>query len=82
MKKYILLIVSIGAFFSSFQVISAQANEIETTIIDSVYSELLEEDREFWIKFPENYNPDSSTKYPVVYLLDGFSLKNRLETVY
>ena len=82
MKKYILLIVTIGSFFSSFQVISAQANEIETTIIDSVYSELLEEDREFWIKFPENYNPDSSTKYPVVYLLDGFSLKNRLETVY
>ena len=82
MKKYILLIVTIGSFFSPIQVISAQANEIETEIIDSVYSELLEETREFWVKFPENYNPDSRTKYPVVYLLDGFSLKNSLETVY
>ncbi|WKK67042.1 alpha/beta hydrolase-fold protein [Lutimonas zeaxanthinifaciens] len=82
MRKYILLIITFASFFSSFQVISAQANAIETEITDSLYSELLEENREFWVKFPENYNPDSSTKYPVVYLLDGFSLKNSLEAVY
>ena len=42
----------------------------------------MEEHREFWVKFPEGYNPNSSTKYPVVYLLDGFSLKRNLEIVY
>ncbi|MGK0391144.1 MAG: putative alpha/beta superfamily hydrolase, partial [Maribacter sp.] len=36
----------------------------------------------FWVKLPENYNPDSNEKYAVIYLLDGFSLKNTLETVY
>lgn len=34
------------------------------------------------MQLPENYNPKSIEKYPVVYLLDGFSLKNNLETVY
>ncbi|MCA0931294.1 esterase [Lutimonas saemankumensis] len=87
MKKYIFLILTIESIFSFFQEISAQSELIqssvfETEIIDTVYSELLDENREFWVKFPENYNPDSSTKYPVVYLLDGFSLKNSLETVY
>ena len=38
--------------------------------------------REFWVKFPVNYNPNSNTNYPVVYLLDGFSLKENLEAVY
>lgn len=87
MKKYTLLILTIGSIFSFFQEISAQSKSIqssvfETEIIDTVYSELLEEYREFWVKFPENYNPNSSAKYPVVYLLDGFSLKNNLETIY
>jgi len=82
MKKYILLIVTVGSIFSFFQKLTAQTSDFETEITDTVYSELLEEQRAFWIKFPENYNPNSSTKYPVVYLLDGFSLKNNLEAVY
>lgn len=87
MKKNILLILTIGSIFSFFQEISAQSKLIqssvfETEIIDTVYSEVLEESREFWVKFPENYDPNSSAKYPVVYLLDGFSLKENLEAVY
>jgi len=87
MKKYILLTLTIGLIFAFFQEISAQSkliqsSEFETEIIDTVYSELFKEYREFWVKLPENYNPNSSVKYPVVYLLDGFSLKENLEAVY
>ncbi|PQB05733.1 alpha/beta hydrolase-fold protein [Aureitalea marina] len=82
MKKHLFLLLTIGSFLSSLQVIRAQTNEIETEIIDSVYSEVLKESREFWVKYPDNYNPDGTEKYPVVYLLDGFSLKENLEAVY
>ena len=54
----------------------------QTAIVDSLYSNTLKEYRRFWVNFPENYNPNSEQKYPVVYLLDGFSLQNTLETVY
>ncbi|MDX1701948.1 MAG: alpha/beta hydrolase-fold protein, partial [Melioribacteraceae bacterium] len=87
MKKYLLICVTIASIFSAVQDISAQSKGIEssafeTAIIDTLYSELLQEHREFWVKFPENYNPNSSAKYPVVYLLDGFSLKKNLEIIY
>ena len=54
----------------------------QTVIVDSLYSSTLKEYRRFWVNLPENYNPNSNEKYPVVYLLDGFSLQNTLETVY
>ncbi len=82
MKKYTVLILTIGSIFSFFQDIDAQSNSHEIEFVDTLYSELMKENREFWVKFPENYNPNSSTKYPVVYLLDGFSLKNSLEAIY
>ena len=57
-------------------------NRYETEIVDSLYSKTLKEYRRYWVKLPENYNPNNAEKYPVVYLLDGFSLQNTLETVY
>ncbi|MBC3844949.1 esterase [Winogradskyella echinorum] len=86
MKKRLKIVLTIGLLIV-FQEISAQSkliqsSEFETEIIDTVYSETLKEYREFWVKLPENYNPNSSVKYPVVYLLDGFSLKENLEAVY
>ncbi len=59
---------------------TSQLHEAET--LDSIYSKTLKEYRHFWVKLPENYNTSNSVKYPVIYLLDGFSLKNSLETVY
>lgn len=56
--------------------------QIETEVMDSLFSDVLNESREFWVRLPENYSPNNNEKYPVVYLLDGFSLKNNLETVY
>ncbi|MEM7085531.1 MAG: alpha/beta hydrolase-fold protein [Bacteroidota bacterium] len=88
MKTLIPLFLFMGTFLISNPSLSAQALEnrsnqpYETAIVDSLYSNTLKEYRRFWVKFPENYNPNNKEKYPVVYLLDGFSLKNNLETVY
>jgi len=41
---------------------------------DSVYSEILKENREFYIQFPEGFDPESDKKYPVTYILDGENL--------
>ena len=66
------------------QVLKAQNNEYLTieSKTDSLYSETLKSYRDYWIKLPDNYNPKSEAKYPVIYLLDGFSLKENLEVVY
>jgi len=52
----------------------AQTNQVflnQIGRLDSVYSSILKESREFYVHVPENYNPDGKTKYPVVYILDG-----------
>ncbi|NNE13647.1 MAG: alpha/beta hydrolase, partial [Saprospiraceae bacterium] len=36
---------------------------------DSLYSKVLDENRKFWIQYPEFFNPNN--KYPVLYVLDG-----------
>ena len=82
MKKCTLLILTIGSIFIFHQEIIGQSKLIELEIVDSLFSTSLEENREFWVKLPENYEPNGDQKYPVVYLLDGFSLQNTLETVY
>lgn len=38
---------------------------------DSIYSEVLKENRILQVWLPDDYKPDSSGKYDVVYLLDG-----------
>ena len=48
--------------------IHAQSNDIVIGKIDSVYSEILQENRKIWV-----YVPKSEGKFPVVYLLDGGS---------
>ncbi len=45
---------------------------------DSVYSEVLKESREFYIQFPEGFDPESDKKYPVTYILDGENLLSAL----
>lgn len=39
-------------------------------VVDSLFSEVLNENRKIYIQLPENYNQNNSEKYPVVYLLD------------
>jgi predicted alpha/beta superfamily hydrolase len=48
-------------------------------VLDSIYSKNLNEHRKIYVQLPENYNPNSKQKYPVVYVLDG---EDFLPTVY
>ena len=82
MKKNTLLLLTICLIFIFHQVIIGQSKTIKLEIVDSLFSTSLEENRAFWVKLPENYEPNGDQKYPVVYILDGFSLQNTLETVY
>ena len=47
---------------------------VQTGLKDSVYSEVLKESREFYVQFPEGFDPESDKKYPVSYILDGENL--------
>lgn len=78
-KKPFLFIAVIVTTLAFSNTLLSQNNNV---ITDSVYSETLKEYRHFWVKLPENYNPKKIAKYPVIYLLDGFSLQNNIETVY
>jgi predicted alpha/beta superfamily hydrolase len=87
MKIKILLLLPLIVFMCLSLSIKAQTNQNErglvvTDVVDSIYSNVQKKYREFWVKLPDNYNPKSNTKYPVIYLLDGFSLKSTLEAVY
>lgn len=38
---------------------------------DSIYSNILNESRNFYVQLPYSYNANSKEKYPVIYILDG-----------
>lgn len=48
-----------------------QPNKLTIGVIDSIYSEVLNEQREIWISIPGSYDPQTNFKYPALYLLDG-----------
>ncbi|MFT5437278.1 MAG: putative alpha/beta superfamily hydrolase [Ulvibacter sp.] len=87
MKFYTLIFVLIGSILIINQDIIAQSTEqpieqFQNQITDSIFSRSLNENRDFWVRLPENYAPNSKEKYAVIYLLDGFSLKSTIEAVY
>lgn len=82
MKKSTLLVLIISSLFIFNQKLIGQSKSTAQTTIDTLFSKTLDEYREFWVKLPENYNFNNDQEYPVVYLLDGISLQNSLETVY
>ncbi|WP_196886500.1 alpha/beta hydrolase-fold protein [Aureivirga sp. CE67] len=65
--KYLLIL------FLCFSINSFSQNKEEYLISigkkESIYSEILKENRDFYVQLPQNY--DMSKKYPVVYILDG-----------
>ena len=44
----------------------------------SLYSAFLQEERDYWIYLPQNYDRDTTQNYPVIYLLDGGSFFHSL----
>jgi len=67
-------------FLSNTLLVRAQVNKDVKK--DSVYSNIFQEYKNIWVKLPENYNPKSPEKFPVVYILDGGVQLKTLETVY
>ncbi|MBK7183909.1 MAG: alpha/beta hydrolase [Bacteroidetes bacterium] len=47
------------------------SNKISIGTVDSVYSQILKENREIWVYVPESAKNNPKQKYPVIYLLDG-----------
>ena len=67
-------------FLSNTLLVQAQVNkEVKK---DSIYSNIFQEYKNIWVKLPENYNPKSQEKYPVVYVLDGGVQLKTLKAIY
>lgn len=46
-------------------------NQQRSIIIDSIFSKALNEQRQFFVQFPQDYDEKSDKKYPVAIILDG-----------
>jgi len=70
MKRTVLQggVLLILVFFLQSTSISAQNNSV---INDSIYSDILKEERSVRVLLPDNYKPGSSERYEVIYLTDG-----------
>ena len=86
MKSSIRLILSIG--FCVLINLSGRSQNNENKkylenigILDSIYSETLEEYRRIYIQFPGDYTPQNNEKYPVVFILDGEVLLSTVKNV-
>lgn len=65
-----------GSIFFSVQLVCAQASQNPqflhiAGVLDSLYSQILDESREIYVQLPANYSPEDNQNYPVVYIIDG-----------
>ena len=82
MIKKILVSTIISLLFIHHKSEAQSEYLVNVGLKDSLYSNVLQESREIYIQFPESFNPDSNTKYPVTYILDGDVMLNALHTVH
>jgi len=70
MFKIIVVIIT-GCFFAQSNAQYTQNPEKQLVIgtVDSLYSDILKEQREIWIHLPEDFN--EAERYPVIYVLDS-----------
>ncbi len=76
MQNRLRLLLTIGLTILIQQVGNTQTNQNqqflkEVGVLDSVYSEVLNESRKIYIQLPDSYNADKNQKYPVSFILDG-----------
>ncbi|MDD7914422.1 alpha/beta hydrolase [Polaribacter ponticola] len=76
--KFSLSVLIIVSYFSYAQIHQDNNN----VITDSIYSTILKENRDIYIKLPESYSTNSNKKYPVIYILDGELLLSTLNLVH
>lgn len=71
-----IIILGLGHFYAF-----SQSYLLEIGEKDSLYSQILQEERSIWIKYPKYFNKESSKEYPVVYILDGETQMRALDAV-
>ncbi|WP_158860248.1 alpha/beta hydrolase-fold protein [Lunatibacter salilacus] len=76
MKHILKTILIFGIIILIQQFGNAQINQNQqflkkVGVLDSLYSEVLNESRKIYIQLPDSYNPEKKQKYPVAFILDG-----------
>ncbi|SMD45510.1 hypothetical protein SAMN00777080_4164 [Aquiflexum balticum DSM 16537] len=76
MTKGLKIVLTIGLIIFFQQFVKAQGNQNQhflqkAGVLDSLYSEVLNEPRKIYIQLPAGYTPEKNQKYPVVFILDG-----------
>ncbi|MCA0931874.1 esterase [Lutimonas saemankumensis] len=82
LKKLPYILLFFLCFGIHENIISQSDFKIKKGLIDSVYSSVLNESREFYVEVPKDYNPDNDYKYPVAIILDGEFQFNALQIVH
>lgn len=83
MKTYAIVLAMLA--FASIEAFAQGSNDrylYQTGIRNTVYSEVLQENRDFWVHLPKGGDLNPNLEYPVVYLLDGSIQLKALATVY
>lgn len=65
------LIFSLLSVILSITATAQNNNQVSIGTIDSIQSRILNEQRKVWVYVPNSWQPGSSQRYPVVYVLDG-----------
>lgn len=71
MKIHSILLAVLFALTISVSALGQSTISIGTS--HTLFSQILNEERTYWIYEPEGYSPEDSKSYPVLYLLDGDS---------
>lgn len=76
MTNRLKIVLTIGLIIFFQQFVNAQANKNQqflqkAGVLDSLYSQILNESRKIYIQLPASYKPENNQKYPVVFILDG-----------
>lgn len=82
LKKMHYVLLLFLCFGINQNLISQSDYLIKKGVIDSVYSSVLNESREFYVELPKDYDPESKYKYPVAIILDGEFQFNALQIVH
>ena len=69
MRIRVTVFLSVITMFISVAIADDTNNTITIGEKHTVFSKVLNEEREYWVSLPEGYDPEQ--KYPVVYLVDG-----------
>ena len=68
--------LTIGFMIFLQQLVKAQTDQNQhflqkVGVLDSLYSNILNESRKIYVQLPAGYSPDKNQKYPVAFILDG-----------